>query len=1162
MKSKLSIDKTWLGESMSMIAAPELTLIRPKQRVKDILDGVLNHGNLAGGEVYHEVYLRHRAPKRETVKTFGVLNFVAGSIPDASLASWAASEKLFPWVAVAAPLTVRFAASSELESDNVQDHDRSGEPGRLYSALPLPIPTGLPVHIHGLFSISADRSRLHGLGDSGVHDDRPESWNRFLFSQMIPGAWAKLLVNVCQNCQAQDLFHLWPTNTSEVHRWWYGMTRAVMDIASRNDDPVWFTELGYVSLQDGLLASEATNVQQKRAFREAELRVIYLTDELLEEARQTLGGRSLRPRTVYEGLRQIRSFEHLSSLSKLVVLEYLQHEIPLTDLAALQIFPFNDGIFRSLTSPPIFLHRDIFDKKLFQRQADSTLDTDRVSGVTSSWLHERAKEDDSIVRYRNPTDLCDYFLNHIANGSSDTLVFDGEERSMLSEVWEWIMRHCRGDLPLQALGSLWLVPLRDSGVRKLIPLDVSNSATWFETGKGKEVALKIIAVDPSKAPKLVADDALSDVALQCLLAFAEKENSLRLKDGNKLECFLKFLEEARILLQNATEDVKDSVFCMVKELYRDRNGININIDTDVLRSLCIFKEIQWPVDATGSSTMIRCSTDLTRNVAFVGMRKLVPLPLSSTHVFLEATDKWARSLFEDLNLVRCLGEIQILEELVIPALQDSSYEHMTSKIRLDVTELLFKNYFRLSTSAQACISSLPVVPLERRKEDQSLSFACPVDVVDPHQSALVSLYFEDEMTVPEMHFYHRFSGVLVRCGMMNRVDERLVLDRISTYARKQVPFDGVASRAEKLLQSTICADSSRPNEFIQSVRNCVWLPAQSPERSHSLTNSLECRDSDEEPFVGRVWHTLPFRVEQSWRSILGWQNRIQVDVLMSQLVRSIDASDIPSVEQTLFYLDGNYALEDYVRRLLGLNFIWSSNGLFISPAQACQDGSERLMPYLYNVDSRFWDDHVGIMTHANVPKTPDLERLHDVQKALESKGALDEADLDVAVEIARIWGSQNPKSFYSLKVPDDTGLLVDVHSLIFNDAPWVSDVNRAVAHPKLSRAIADRLKMQPVSDLLRNGDLGISDIDEDEFNQCEEVADGIKDTLDRYTRESTFHEYLANADDCGSASAVNFLFDGTSYNTERLLTTDLNSLQGPAVLIHNDGGEQAFMTLN
>ncbi len=1021
--------------------------------------------------------------------------------------------------------------------------------------------TGLPVHIHGLFSISADRSRLQGLDDRGVQDKRPESWNKFLFSQMIPCAWAKLLINVCQNHQVQDLFHLWPTTTSEVHQWWYGMSRAVIDVVSRNNDPVWFTEFGYVSIRDGLLASTATDVRQKRACREAEFRVIYLTDQSLEEARQTPGSRSLCPETLYEGLRETRSSERLSSQSKLVVLEYLQHQIPLTDLAALKIFPFEDGTFRSLTSPPIFIHRDVFEQRLFARQPESSIDTDRLSVVTSTWLYERVK-DNSIVRYRTPADLCDYFSAHIANGSSDTLVFGEEERSTLNQVWEWIMRHCQGDSPLSALGSLWLVPLHDSGVRKLMPLDVSNSATWFDTGKGKELALKIVAVDPSNAPKLVADDALTDVTLRHLLSFAEKERSLRLKDGKKFGDFLNFLVEGRILLQNATEDVKDSVFRMVQELYLVRNGIDLDVDADMLRSLCIFKEVQWPIDAAGSSMMVRSSTDLTRNVAFVGMRKLVPLPLSSDRVFLDVTDEWARSLFEDLDLVKCLDEIQILEELVIPALQDGSYEHMASKLRLDVTELLFQNYFRLSPSAQGCVPNLPVVPLEKREDDEGLSFACPVDIVDPHESALVSLYFEDEMTRPERHFYHRFSGVLASCGVMKRLDERLVLDRIRTYERKQLPFGAVASQAEKLLQLPLWKDISRADDFAQSVRSCVWLPGRSPERSLSLTDSLECRDSNDQPLVGRVWYTLPFQVESSWKSILGWQDPIQVDVLISQLARSIAESDIHSVEHTLFYLDQHHAVEDYVDRLLGLNFIWSSNSLFISPAQASREGAERLMPYLYNVDLRFWDEHTRIIRHANIPNMPDLGRLHDVQEALESKAPLDEADLDVAVEVARLWSSQSYKSFENLKVPDETGLLADIDSVVFNDAPWVSEVNCALAHPKLSRAIADQLEMQPVSDLLKNSNLGISDIDEDEFNQCEEVADGIRDTLDRYTRESTFHEYLANADDCGSASAVNFLFDGTSYSTERLLTTDLDSLQGPALLVHNDGGEQAFTMLS
>lgn len=56
------------------------------------------------------------------------------------------------------------------------------------------------------------------------------------------------------------------------------------------------------------------------------------------------------------------------------------------------------------------------------------------------------------------------------------------------------------------------------------------------------------------------------------------------------------------------------------------------------------------------------------------------------------------------------------------------------------------------------------------------------------------------------------------------------------------------------------------------------------------------------------------------------------------------------------------------------------------------------------------------------------------------------------------------------------GLAADIDSLVFNDAPEVSEAKRALVHAKLSQAIADRLKMQPVSDLLRYGGLGISDI--------------------------------------------------------------------------------------
>lgn len=131
-----------------------------------------------------------------------------------------------------------------------------------------------------------------------------------------------------------------------------------------------------------------------------------------------------------------------------------------------------------------------------------------------------------------------------------------------------------------------------------------------------------------------------------------------------------------------------------------------------------------------------------------------------------------------------------------------------------------------------------------------------------------------------------------------------------------------------------------------------------------------------------------------------------------------------------------------------------------------------------------------------------------MQEGLKSKVPLHEADLDVAIEVVRIWSSQSHKFFETLKLPDETGLLADIDSLVFNDAPWVSKMKCALAHPKFSRAIADRLEMQPVSDLLKNSDLGISDIDEDEFNQREEVADGIRDTLDRIPGNPRFTNIL------------------------------------------------------
>ena len=100
------------------------------------------------------------------------------------------------------------------------------------------------------------------------------------------------------------------------------------------------------------------------------------------------------------------------------------------------------------------------------------------------------------------------------------------------------------------------------------------------------------------------------------------------------------------------------------------------------------------------------------------------------------------------------------------------------------------------------------------------------------------------------------------------------------------------------------------------------------------------------------------------------------------------------------------------------------------------------------------------------------------------------------------------------------------------------------------------------SNLLKNNDLNILNVDENEFNQREKILDEIKDTLNRYTKEFTFHEFITNANDCDFAFTINFLFDDTTCNIKRLLTTNLKNLQEFVLLIYNDDNKQTLLMLN
>jgi sacsin len=94
---------------------------------------------------------------RETTRWL-VYNALAGGVPCklAAQAAHATGVKLIPWVGVAAPLLVSDGSETTTSSPLPAEEGGAGR-GAAFCFLPLPLRTGLPVHVNAFFELSSNR---------------------------------------------------------------------------------------------------------------------------------------------------------------------------------------------------------------------------------------------------------------------------------------------------------------------------------------------------------------------------------------------------------------------------------------------------------------------------------------------------------------------------------------------------------------------------------------------------------------------------------------------------------------------------------------------------------------------------------------------------------------------------------------------------------------------------------------------------------------------------------------------------------------------------------------------------------------------------------------------------------------------------------------------
>lgn len=744
----------------------------------------------------------------------------------------------------------------------------------------------------------------------------------------------------------------------------------------------------------------------------------------------------------------------------------------------------------------------------------------------------------------------------------DTILVDEKALRSISKVWKWLLDRFSNGLPLSVIGYLWLVPCQSRHLRRLVPSKKDNFATYFSPNKFKASEIYLSLMKNANAPQVIDDQLVGHDAMSLLLHQAKTDTTLQILQGDCLSGLVSFLHEARTIIQEGDHHSKKEIHTLVQERYLSEGRGKTFPHQTLLSELPVFPKIEWAAKE-GSIAPVCSSTALRSGIAYIGLLDLIPMPSSPDICFLEVSSDRIREFYQALDVVNCFSTLDTLTKFVIPKLKAGDYATMSGSLRLKVAEAILKNYLHFGLSIKRELSDLPFLPFQGDESSKGLQFGCAEDMVDPENELLRGLFFDDESFLPEQKLYGKYALVFAECGLTRRLTSSLIESRIHQYESRLLTVDSTALKVKRLLKLSVSSHSNtsgKVNALEQSIAERSFLPVKDGKGGITLVKASQCRDLRDQPLVGHTLPTLPFGIEPSWRPLLGWDAPISVDVLVLQLKESIRTLDATSIDRVLRYLWDKYRPQEYQKHLSGLSWVLSStNGTFVNSAIACRDSCEDLQPHLFNVDPSFWNKHQMLLQKLDVVLSPDLTRLRRVQETLEAKCPLDDADLDVCIKSMRLRLRHFPGDLKDLKAPDRAGYLKEMHKLTFgepllDDDDLLSKTDHSMINDKVSLELAGQLKIQPVKDLMREHELGILDLGDDDYDQREEVADGIRDTLDRYTLISTFQEYIANADDCG-ASEITFRLDTKTYDKKDLLADGLASQQGPALLVYNDKGE-------
>lgn len=482
----------------------------------------------------------------------------------------------------------------------------------------MPILINHPAHIHGLWAITPDRSRLSSSGQSPGYEDEATRWNKFMFQTCVSMSWANLLLHRSHASWKEERFGLWPQVTSSPVDLWGRLDDWVIDTIISEGLPVWNAQERCVDMRSAyLFLDDTSNHKYVSALASVMPSAVFLREELLKKviARSNFlqnPKQIATPSTVRLFLQSAVPVIHAHAAP--LLLEYCLLDALASTLQGnsrrklyegfqgISFWPNVGGGF-SAAGHLLLLPRNTQEMDLFKEaRKTETLDIKRVAPPLLQLFWNDVGHMSAILRHRTISDLStDWPLMYPVSQKHVNSAFpfgrNGLLEMVLKNVWDWIFQRYSQDnesLPSTCY-DLWILPVNNSRIRKFAP---SGRSPLMLVGSKPDPLYRLIAEIArgarAEAPPILDIEALSVDALKFLRKQMIEVPSFQGAPLNDFGSFVSWLAASGDVVATANEQQKISVLQRL-EISAKKSNFSIHTDTSIrsnLKRLALFNKVE------------------------------------------------------------------------------------------------------------------------------------------------------------------------------------------------------------------------------------------------------------------------------------------------------------------------------------------------------------------------------------------------------------------------------------------------------------------------------------------------------------------------------------------------------------------------------------------